>query len=540
MFSHPPFKNEPFLNIHYHNAKGYLEIDMQFTLKSWDSVVAITSNTGEEIAFDIASYRSTRIEKKGGDIFKTLNDYIPRMKPTSVAALFGLYLEAKTVFMLTTNTVDLEGKLENIFRKMFNLIDIEQLKQYISIYSGIIIPPEIKNNHAEVDSEYLRDKTYVRDEYIDLLTYTVADRLCLPIWAEYMSKVEATTSSDGKEFAAYSLLRSSKLRNLPAYNKLLKYVIASTNSSVETSASTLKGVGRDSIPEWLTAMVIVRKLPVIDLLSIDNRANIINAVYSYVDNHLKRLPKKFMDDARERKNEGAGGSDENEQSYVETYRAKQQMAYGDLETNIIYLEGDLLSICHDVDPTFEPSILDAVLAVSEGIENSALAVHNHVLTQWVMDTTLDTLEPDTISRVVTTRAMIVTQAVLHHWGLHNLALLATGVKIQQSGNSIENIFYNKLTNEQVEQLEKIYPNQIPNGRQPNAKNKNANYGYLSVIDMSKLLTRFKYAVRTPAFLTSKDVSVDRFGHLAPPPSISHELVTMLIKLDTITPEPVVL
>lgn len=40
-----------------------------------------------------------------------------------MAALFGLYLEAKTVFMLTTNSVDLDGKLENIFRKMFNIID---------------------------------------------------------------------------------------------------------------------------------------------------------------------------------------------------------------------------------------------------------------------------------------------------------------------------------------------------------------------------------------------------------------------------------
>ena len=287
---------------------------MQFTLKSWDSVVAITSNTGEEIAFDISSYRSTRIEKKGGDIFKTLNEYIPKLKPTSVAALFGLYLEAKTVFMLSTNSVDLDVKLENIFRKMFNLVDIGQMKQFISIYSGIIVPPEIKNNHAEVDGEFLREKTYIREEYIDLLTFTVAVRLCLPIWAEYMSKIDATVSSDGKEFAAYSLLRSSKLRELPAYDKLLKYVIASTTNSVETSASTLKGVGRDSIPEWLTAMVIVRKLPVIDLLSIDNRANIINAVYSYVDNHLKRLSKKFMDDARERRSEGAGGSDENEQS----------------------------------------------------------------------------------------------------------------------------------------------------------------------------------------------------------------------------------
>lgn len=513
---------------------------MHFTLKSGDSVATITSQSGEEIAFDISSYHSTRIEKKGGDIFKSLNDYLARLKPTSVAALFGLYLEAKTVFMLSTNSVDLDNKLENVFRKMFNIIDLDQFRQFVAVYSGIIIPPEIKNNHSEVDGEFLREKTYIREEYIDLLTTTVAVRLCLPIWGEYMTKIDATACSEGKEYAAYTLLGSSKLRELPAYEKLLKYVQASTTNAVETSASTLKGVGRDSIPEWLTGMVIVRKLPVIDLLSVDNRANIINAVYSYVDNHLKRLPKKFMDDARERRAEGAGGSDENEQSYVETYRAKQQMAYGDLETNIVYLEGDLLTICQDVDPSFDPAILDGILAVSDGLENGALSVHNHVLMQWVMDTSLDTLEPDTISRVVTCRAMLVTQAILHHWGLHNLALLATGIKLSSGGNAIENVFFNKLTAEQVDALDLIYPNQIPNGRQPTTKNKGANYGYKSVIDMSKYLTRFKYAVRTPTFLSSKDVSVDRFGHLTPPPSISHELVEMLIKIDQITAEPFVL
>lgn len=511
---------------------------MQFTLKSWDSVVSVTSNDGEEVSFDISSYRSTRIEKKGGDIFKPLNEYLAKLKPLTSAALFGLYLEAKTVFMLTTNSVDLDNKIESIFRRMFQLVDIDQLETYVSVYSGIIIPPEIKNNHSEVDVGFSREKTYVRKEYIELLTMTVAVRLCQPLWAEYMSKVEATTSSDGKEFAAYSLLRSSKICSLPAYTKLLNYVVASTTNSVETSASTLKGVGRDSIPEWLTAMVIVRKLPVIDLLSIDKRANIINAVYSYVDNHLQRLSKKFMDDARERKNEGAGGSDENEQSYIETYRAKQQMSYGDLETNIVYLEGDLLSCCRDIDVTFEPSILESVLSVVGGLENSKLEVHNHVLTQWVMDVALDTLEPDTISRAVTVRAMIVTQAILHHWGLHNLALLATGIKLQPNGNSAENIFFNKLTNEHVEALDRIYPNQLLLGRPTTVKNKNANYGYLSVLDMSKLLTRFKYAVRTPPFLSAKDVKVDQFGHLTPPPSISHELAQMLIKIDEITPEPV--
>lgn len=52
--------------------------------------------------------------------------------------------------------------------------------------------------------------------------------------------------------------------------------------------------------------------------------------------------------------------------------------------------------------------------------------------------------------------------------------------------------------------------------------------------MGNILTRYTYAVRTPAFITKKEIApgtIDRYGHMQTPPSITHELVKLIVKLD---------
>lgn len=504
---------------------------MLFELAQFGEFVKIENAHGEQVMFDVRSYKSARIDS-AGDIFKPLNDYLRRLPPITQTAIFGLYMEAKDIFMSTRHEEVLDKLLKDFFRRLFTLIDMQSLRNFVEINSGILIPNDIKNNYADVEAGFIRDKTYIREEYIELLTYTVAVRLCFPIWGEYMSIVESYATADGKEFHAYSLLKESSLPMQPAYVRLIRYVNASTTTSVETASSTLKGVGRDKIPEWLTSMVIVRKLPIIDLFS-GGKGNIINAVYSYVDNHLKRLSKKFMEDARERKNEGSSGDGEKDQSFVETYRAKQEISYGQLETTIVYLEGDLTQCCQDIDPTFNPDIMAAVEAVSTGLENEAFYQHNHILTQWIVDKSISTLQPDIIERRVAIRSMLIAQAILHHWGLHNLALLATGVRISNTTNHQLGEAVDKLTNAQLDILDEIYPHQAPNLTKTTGRNKNANYGYVSIMEMANELVRFTYAVRTPSFLSVKDVAVNRYGHMAPPSAITHELVKMIVKLDEI-------
>lgn len=509
---------------------------MRFEITTNDGYVKVVNVHNEEILFDISSYSGARLDSVG-DIFRPINDFISRQPTLTQAAIFGLYMEAKDIFMKVRHEETLDTRLKDFFRRLFQVVNVDSLHAFVEIHSGIIIPSEIKASYTDVEAGFMRDKTYIREEYIDLLANTVLVRLCFPIWGEYMSIVDAYATAEGKEYHAYTLLQQSILPRLPAYKKLLSYVVASTTTSIETASATLKGVGRDSIPEWLTAMVIVRKLPIIDLYNSQGKGNIINAVYSYVDNHLKRLSKKFFQDARERKNEGSGGSDEKDQSFIETYRSKQEISYGQLETNIVYLEDDLGLACQHIDPTFDMSIIEEVQRVSGGLENEAFFNHNHIITQWVVDKSISTLQPDIMERKIAVRSMYIAQALLHHWGLHYLALSATGIRLQNSASNQLGDRVARVTAEQLAKLDEIYPNQVPTpGHKSGNRNKNANYGYLTVMEMATELTRYRYAVRTPGFLTVKDVpGIDRYGHMQVPPTITHELVELIVKLDELSP-----
>lgn len=505
---------------------------MKFETIHFGDMIKVISSAGEELIFDVRTYKLAKA-LSAGDLFKTIDEFIARQSHIVQASLFGIYMEAKDIFMVSRYEEDLDKRLRDLFRRLFSLIDLGALRTYIELYSGIIVPHVIESSYADVEAGFMRDKTYIRDEYIELLTFATAVRLCLPIWGEYIGIVDPHATATGKEYNAYELLHDSALAKHPAYHKLIRYVTASMTSAVETASSTLRGVGRDKIPEWLAAVVIVRKLPSIDLYNTVNKGNIINAVYSYVDNHLKRLPKKFMDDARERRAEGGGGgSDEKDQSFIETYRAKQQISYGHLETNIVYLEQDLARCCKDIDPTFDESIVDAVLMVSSGLENEIFRNHNHLLAMWIIDKVISTLEPDTYERRITLRCMQIAQSLLHHWKLHHLALLATGIRVGDTASLTLGDHQNKPTPEEMDLLAAIYPYTIPT---PNAKqskpNRLFNYGYLAVSEMAAELTRYVYAVRVPAFLTVKDVEVDRYGHMQTPPTITHELVKLIVKLD---------
>lgn len=388
---------------------------MKIELVNGGAFTKISHIADEQVLFDTQQYKSTRVAQSG-DIFRVVNGFIERMNHTEKAALFNLYLEAKDTFMVTRHEEDLDKRLTDIFRRLFIFVNLNSLRDYIERYSGIIIPTEVKSLYVDVEAGFTRDKTYIREEYVDLLTYTAASRFCFPIWGEYMAHVEGMATSDGKEYHAYKLLQRSALTSHPAGERLIVYVNASLVNSVETASSTLSGVGRNQIPEWLAAMVIVRKLPVIDLYFTSGKnGNIINLVFNYVKSNLNRLSKKFMDNARERKNEGGGSGDEDkEQSFIETYRAKQELSYLDLEMNIDYIEGDLVRFALDIDPSFNPAIMDAVLAVSDGLERASIHTHNHILTQWVIDSVVSTFQPDIMERRIVTRCMLVAQALLHH------------------------------------------------------------------------------------------------------------------------------
>jgi hypothetical protein len=95
---------------------------MRFDLVNLGDYVQISNAHGEKVMFEVSSYRTARIET-AGDIFRPVNDFLSRLPAVTLASLFGLYNEAKDIFMTTRHEEVLDKNLKDVFRRLFNLVD---------------------------------------------------------------------------------------------------------------------------------------------------------------------------------------------------------------------------------------------------------------------------------------------------------------------------------------------------------------------------------------------------------------------------------
>lgn len=507
-----------------------------FSIDNATRRITVSDDKGRELIFN-ASIFSLSKSADYSTLFDAVNDFLSREPATTRAALFGYYAEALDLIRLEDGNHYRDDKLNKIIIKIFNLIKVSKVDYYVKEVSGIRPPPDVQPDFNSIDSGFKRERTYDQPEYMDLIVLILLFRFCTPIWGEYVSIIRSSTAVVKESYYAYMLLKNSAIIELPAYARLYRYIQAQLTDSIDTNITTLVGLGKDEIPEWLMATVIVKKLTVHNLAH--RNENVVAAMHRSIKSQLNTPASHLTESTnyRQRKVVNRDSDDGQEQSFVETYRGRAPTFY-DLEMNIVYLSSPIRKLCDDYDETFNPEIADAVEAVTQGIEHIQLLDYHHILTLWVMDRMLLTVGPDMMERSALANAMRTVQSLLHHWGLHNLALLVTSDRIDdESGEyAVLSNALEVLPVDVLDQLDLIYPWVVPGA---NTKNhlvaRNANYGFIAIHSLAEELSQYNYAVRVPAFLTSKDVQVDNYGHMTPPGSILKELAQLLIILDKLSP-----
>lgn len=185
-------------------------------------------------------------------------------------------------------------------------------------------------------------KTYLRDDYLELVNMAILYKPMIPIWAEYGRLLEQLSSTNSyREYQSMSLLSRSTAVNIPPLDRLRRYVDTSSLDSKTAMSAALGGIGSSELPDWLMSMVIIRKLVIIELSSYEDSSNIVSVVYHHVRNTIKSVDRKFSGRIRE-KSKPRGEDDDDNKSIVETYKIKQEISDGDLMVLSIYTEQTLV------------------------------------------------------------------------------------------------------------------------------------------------------------------------------------------------------
>lgn len=418
----------------------------------------------KQVSFNVAAFaKPTRHEL----VVSEINRYWETLPQNVHAKLFALYEEAYKAVEEIESSELLMLRLRSIVRSLSEAHEFEKLSQFTKVYGKVKLPPELQVQYGiEAPNTPL---TYLRGEYVDLLTLSIQHRFCVPLWGAYMFRIKDETQAQFKELAALQLITTSHLVQSPAYKRLQLYIseyIRNSNpNDLKKMAILVNNLGTAQLPDWLLAQILIRRLSVAELVTTtmpDPAKSLVSDVYNYLRQRIERIDRTFTDQIRDKNPDGnASQSDEQRASTAEGYKIKEEQTVGTILAYSVYLM-DLTVPLYQVALKIEPTLPEETLAVfhSRNRDNPLfdLADVQMTLIAWVIHKVVTARAVQSLEPAALRNACSIVQAVLWHWGFHELAILAGSKAVQLPGGLTSmGAARQRITREQQELLAAHYP-----------------------------------------------------------------------------------
>lgn len=380
-------------------------------------------HNGENVGFTFSTFKKDNFSDNN-EVFKHINSYWESKPEAFQRKVFDLYREIEDCFDDILNKDTLTERLKLYVKALFDLHPLNDLKLWVINYSGIVVPPGFKESYvADADRNTTVDKTYVRDEYRELLTLSLILRLMVPIWATYVRHIRSHTGNGLKELQAFRLLEKTEIPDSSPIIKLMQYIQA--NIRKENASIPVSFISEDDFPYWVMTLTCVRRLCVGDLQSKNPRANLATLISNFIDTKTNYNDGDFSHTVQT-KTTGDFGGDENKLSTMECFRVNTEISVGESEELRFSVE-DIYQVSEKVCIGLPRALLDHCLETSSVLKNHLIFNPQRSLMAWVIK---DAISPEGINfldKETQVRCLGLTQAVLWFKGFEYLSLLSTAV-----------------------------------------------------------------------------------------------------------------
>lgn len=398
------------------------------------------------LTWSAAIYKKSRSGAQGADprMFEHLNRYLATLTPEHVNTLYSLYAEAREVQSSGLDHEAMTAALQNIATGIYNVITLESVLQWVRESSGLRVPDTVK---PVLSSEIRTDdltiaRTYLVEDYIQLVALALAARLMIPIWGEYMVGAKTVSGNQNKERQALKLLYHTSLIRTPAMARLIQYIEAWSSDSSKggpSGASVMGGAGTTATPEILLSIVLVRRLALCDLISTDGTTNVITNLYQFVQFNLRGMDRKFggLHGAKIGDKEQTNSMrDDNNDSRLELLRTKESVPAAVAVKKNSYSE-KLETLVRYVDPTIPMEMVRECETLIQLQANRRYTRQQTFLMQMVMGSAIVGDHPNfspqampLMSQNAHNNVAAVVQAALWHWNFPQLATYLTAEEVQ--------------------------------------------------------------------------------------------------------------
>jgi hypothetical protein len=422
------------------------------------SISAVALVRGDErIVWPSPGYKSASIVDREC-LFDNLNELIEKLPVESQDALWEIYSTVRTIFDSVYDHQEMQKLLKVQVAKLYTVIQYGDVRSFVYRSGSINFPTNLKTEYSENDhrTRNYEARTYLKDEYVDLVILVLAFRFMVPIWGEYVTIVTKTAGNLFKEGTAMDLLRESSIVEWGPMKRLRSYIEFSIDNNHIGLRVLFGGLSTVEIPKHLMALAVVRKLAVSPLNPKTDSDNLIKILYNFVTGTNGRMDSRFGGNVGPKRLIKENGEEDNS-SVWDMYKINQDVPDGDKILVEVFTENVVL-MAQKVYPDINLSKVDSCLVRSCKLTRLNVAPHQMALCKWVMGKVIAPDSIEALSMTALLNVMAVTQAVLWEMGLPELAIAVTASRVMlDADDTFTAIESNKLDKALVERLHVLYP-----------------------------------------------------------------------------------
>lgn len=530
-----------------------------YTKRSF-SMVSVHHGDHPELVFNAGGYSNAKPGAVKQDdtaelgerveLFEEINEFISKLSKADQDKLYQCYVRIDQAFGLVGSLGEgrkgggneLNELLSEAMKDIYDIVEFEDLRDYILTNRKIKLPPELSDEYETTDkiTPLYIQRTYRKGEYIDLLANALGMRLMVPVWGSYMPISGKEDRIAMKEYSAFKLLERSKIfyqptyaelgpnkRRMPVFERLETYIRANLSEGEYELEVAFKHLSSERVPEYLTALALCRKISVAPLSVETEKQHLMKIVYNYCCGNNTRLPAAFGGRIKP-KTDSEAPSDDNG-SVLCIYKMKEQVSAGDLVMVQMYIMRYLKS-AEAIDQDIDLEMVENCVSQSRMLGEFDPIDSQIALCLWVMSTVVPGCMIEMLDRETLLTAMGTAQAILWHWDLPQLAILLTAALIPlEEDEVVAGIPRTPISNANMDMLNAIYPYSMPESKRNEYMSNNP--GVRGIEDMATQFFKNEWTPQCNKKLAASYYRSDKTRRIEVSPDIRDQIATLLIRLN---------
>jgi hypothetical protein len=423
--------------------------------------VAITHTGQEPLFFQISAFQKPNFSK-GFDIFKEINAYFSWLDDTNKQLLYQQYARIHNSLICVWDNRELTIHLRDLTSQLFDMLNYDVMLDWVSIKSPVIIPDGFEREYlTSVDKQTTREQTYLRSDYVELLTLSILVRAIIPIWGEFIHLAKKDVGTNYKEYEAYKLLSKSCIDNLKPIKKLQTYINHTLGSDLDNTANVLAGISSLDFPGWVLTLVVIKRLTIADISGTIPNANLITYIYKYVISKTKGISNEYPFIKNKKFSSDSGGSveDDDQKSVFEVYKNRERLSGGDIE-ELEYAVRDVYSLGKEMCSRLTDDDISQALDMANILMSKQITEAQLLLLQWVIKTIINPRAVYYLSKLSVVRLLAITKLILVQRGYPYIGLLAVAY-VDHDGEAIVRVGANdsrsRVPLELATELDQLFP-----------------------------------------------------------------------------------